>query len=159
MTSFLSTMQYASSHVHLIRGSWYRGLNHLNQYLDDAFPQPCLSSQSVSAVIGQVNHRSFRIAQESKIQEVTIWYSAQCVLCKVRCHCIFSGPGIRYSDIFCVPGIRYSVIIKLPCALLQTGHLETVHAPVADTETYFAGLDAPVVDTVTYFGGNHRSRV
>ena len=85
--------------------------------------------------------------------------SAQCVLCKVRCHCIFYGPGIRYSDIFCVPGIRYSVIIKLPCALLQTGHLETVHAPVADTVTYFAGLDAPVVDTVTYFGGNHGSRV
>ena len=53
--------------------------------------------------------------------------SAQCVLCKVRCHCIFSGPVTRYSDIFCVPGIRYSVIIKLPCALLQTGHLETVH--------------------------------
>ena len=51
------------------------------------------------------------------------------------------------------------VIIKVPCALLQTGHLETVHAPVADTVAYFAGLDAPVVDTVTYFGGNHRSRV
>ena len=63
------------------------------------------------------------------------------------------------SDIFCVPGIRYSVIIKLPCALLQTGHLETVHAPLADTVAYFADLDAPVVDTVTYFGGNHRSRV
>ena len=31
---------------------------------------------------------------------------AQCVLCKVRCHFIFSGPGIRYSDIFGVPGIR-----------------------------------------------------
>ena len=42
--------------------------------------------------------------------------------------------------------------------LLQTGHLETVHAPVADTVTYFAGLDAPVVDTVTYFGGSHRPR-
>ena len=70
---------------------------------------------------------------------------AQCAVCKVRCHCIFYGPGIRYSDIFGAPGIRYSVIIKLPCALLQTGHLETVHAPV--------------VDTVTYFGGNHGSRV
>ena len=85
--------------------------------------------------------------------------TAQCAVCKVRCHCIFYGPGIRYSDIFGAPGIRYSVIIKLPCALLQTGHLETVHAPVTDTVTYFAGLDAPVVDTVTYFGGNHRSRV
>ena len=84
---------------------------------------------------------------------------AQCAVCKVRCHCIFYGPGIRYSDIFGAPGIRYSVIIKLPCALLQTGHLENVHAPVADTVTYFAGLDAPVVDTVTYFGGNHGSRV
>ena len=31
--------------------------------------------------------------------------TAQCVLCQVRCHCIFSGPGIRYSDIFCVPCI------------------------------------------------------
>ena len=85
--------------------------------------------------------------------------NAQCVVCKVRYHCIFYGPGIRYSDIFGAPGIRYSVIIKLPCALLQTGHLETVHAPVADTVAYFADLDAPVVDTVTYFGGNHRSRV
>ena len=85
--------------------------------------------------------------------------NAQCVVCKVHCHCIFYGPGIRYSDIFGAPGIRYSVIIKLPCALLQTGHLETVHAPVADTVAYFADLDAPVVDTVTYFGGNHRSRV
>ena len=86
-------------------------------------------------------------------------YGAQCAVCKVRCHYIFYGPGIRYSDIFGAPGIRYSVIIKLPCALLQTGHLETVHAPVADTVAYFADLDAPVVDTVTYFGGNHRSRV
>ena len=85
--------------------------------------------------------------------------TALCAVCKVRCHCIFYGPGIRYSDIFGAPGIRYSVIIKLPCALLQTGHLETVHAPVADTVAYFADLDAPVVDTVTYFGGNHRSRV
>ena len=24
--------------------------------------------------------------------------SAQCVLCQVRCHCIFYGPGIRYSQ-------------------------------------------------------------
>ena len=86
-------------------------------------------------------------------------HNAQCAVCKVRCQCIFYGPGIRYSDIFFVPGIRYSVIIKLPCALLQTGHLETVHALVADTVTYFAGLDAPVVDTVTYFGGYHGSRV
>ena len=46
-------------------------------------------------------------------------------------------------------------VVQLPCALLQTGHLETVHAPVADTVAYFANLDAPVVDTVTYFGGNH----
>ena len=30
---------------------------------------------------------------------------SQCVLCQVRCHCIFYGPGIRYSDIFCVPCI------------------------------------------------------
>ena len=58
---------------------------------------------------------------------------AQCVLCKVRCHCIFSGPGIRYSDIFCVPCISsgYSDIFW---------HIS-------------------VVDTVAYFGGNHGSRV
>ena len=99
----------------------------------------------------------FRV--ESNPQLIQEHYIAQCAVCKVRCHCIFYGPGIRYSDIFGAPGIRYSVIIKLPCALLQTGHLETVHAPVADTVTYFAGLDAPVVDTVTYFGGNHGSRV
>ena len=43
-------------------------------------------------------------------------------------------------------------VVKLPCALLQTCHLETVHAPVADIVAYFAGLDAPVVDTATYFG-------
>ena len=92
------------------------------------------------------------------LQILTMSHCTMCS-CKVRCHCIFYGPGIRYSDIFGAPGIRYSVIIKLPCALLQTGHLETVHAPVADTVAYFAGLDAPVVDTVTYFGGNHRSRV
>ena len=71
----------------------------------------------------------------------------------------FMAQVLDYRDIFGAPGIRYSVIIKLPCALLQTGHLETVHVPVADTVAYFAGLDAPVVDTVTYFGGNHRSRV
>ena len=69
------------------------------------------------------------------------------------------GTLVGFHCIFCATGIRYSVIIKLPCALLQTGHLETVHAPVADTVAYFADLDAPVVDTVTYFGGNHRSRV
>ena len=98
-----------------------------------------------------------KIQKNSKNGE--IYTTAQCAVCKERCHCIFYGPGIRYSDIFGAPGIRYSVIIKLPCALLQTGHLETVHAPVADTVAYFADLDAPVVDTVTYFGGNHRSRV
>ena len=109
----------------------------------DVFLKENKSSLELESATGAISSRS----------------NAQCVLSKVRCHCIFSGPGIRYSDIFCATGIRYSVIIKLPCALLQTGHLETVHAPVADTVTYFAGLDAPVVDTVTYFGGNHGSRV
>ena len=102
--------------------------------------------------------------QQSPVQPRTAQYSplqpnALCAVRKVRCHCIFYDPGIRYSGIFGAPGIRYSVIIKLPCAPLLTGHLETVHAPVADTVAYFADLDAPVVDTVTYFGGNHRSRV
>jgi len=46
----------------------------------------------------------------------------------------------------------YSILYAVK---LQTGHLETVHAHVADTVAYFANLDAPVVDTVTYFGGNH----
>ena len=47
--------------------------------------------------------------------------TAQCVVCKVRCHCIFYGPGIRYSDIFGAPGIRYSVIIKSwPCICYRT---------------------------------------
>ena len=31
---------------------------------------------------------------------LTNFTTAQCVLCKVRCHCIFSGPRIRYSGIF-----------------------------------------------------------
>ena len=44
-------------------------------------------------------------------------------------------------------------------ALPQTGRQETVHASVADTGTYFAGLDAPVVDTGAYFLGNHGSGV
>ena len=59
-------------------------------------------------------------------------HSAQCVLCKVRCHCIFYGPGIRYSDIFCVPCISsgYSDIFW---------HIS-------------------VVNTVAYFRGNHGSR-
>ena len=59
--------------------------------------------------------------------------SAQCAFCKVRCHCIFYGPGIRYSGIFCVPCISsgYSDIFW---------HIS-------------------VVDTVAYFGGNHGSRV
>ena len=58
---------------------------------------------------------------------------AQCAFCKVRCHCIFYGPGIRYSGIFCVPCISsgYSDIFW---------HIS-------------------VVDTVAYFGGNHGSRV
>ena len=47
-------------------------------------------------------------------------------------------------EMFYLSGTEYAV--KLPCAFLQTGHLETVHAPVADTRTYFASLDAPVVD-------------
>ena len=59
--------------------------------------------------------------------------SAQCAFCKVRCHCIFYGPGIGYSGIFCVPCISsgYSDIFW---------HIS-------------------VVDTVAYFGGNHGSRV
>ena len=56
------------------------------------------------------------------------------------------------------PRYWIQVIIKFPCALQQTGHLATVHAPVLNTVAYIAGLDAPVVDTVTYFGGNHRPR-
>ena len=59
--------------------------------------------------------------------------TALCAFCKVRCHCIFYGPGIRYSGIFCVPCISsgYSDIFW---------HIS-------------------VVDTVAYFGGNHGSRV
>ena len=52
--------------------------------------------------------------ERSYLEERAVNASAQCVLCQVRCHCIFSGPGIRstvtyfvshvldsgYSDIF-----------------------------------------------------------
>ena len=41
-----------------------------------------------------------------------IMSSAQCVLCSVRCHCIFSSPGI-----ICVPGIRYK---SWPCICHKT---------------------------------------
>ena len=34
-----------------------------------------------------------------------IFPTAQCAVRKVRCHCIFYGPGISYSGIFCVPCI------------------------------------------------------
>ena len=44
---------------------------------------------------------------------VSISSSALCAVCKVRCHCIFYGPGIRYSDIFGAPGIREAVIYVL----------------------------------------------
>ena len=110
----------------------------------------------------QINERAWNLCptfMRKYVLSGEIYTTAQCVVCKVRCHCIFYGPGNRYGAIFGAPGIRYCVIIKMPCALLQTGHLKIVHAPVADTVAYFAGLDAPVVDTVTYFGGNHRSRV
>ena len=56
-----------------------------------------------------------------------------CVFCKVQCHCIFYGPGIRYSDIFSVPCIS------------------------SEYSDIFWHISA--VDTVTYFGGNHGSRV
>ena len=60
---------------------------------------------------------------------------------------------------YLVPQVLNTASSSICLLLLQTGHPETVHAPVADTVAYFAGLNAPVVDTVTYFGGNHRSRV
>ena len=122
-------------------------------------PESCCASIIIMAMINGFLNELFTNISFNVTCDHCVKFTAQCAFCKVRCHCIFYGPGIRYSGIFGVPGIRYSVIIKLPCALLQTGHLETVHAPVADTVAYFAGLDAPVVDTVTYFGGNHRSRV
>ena len=95
---------------------------------------------------GVATHQSLIEVKWRAINVISCNYSAQCVVCKVRYHCIFYGPGIRYSDIFGAPGIRYSVIIKLPCALLQTGHLETVHAPVADTVAY---LVPQVLDTAS----------
>ena len=69
----------------------------------------------------------------SRWTEIQWGCTAQCAFCKVRCHCIFYGPGIRYSGIFCVPCISsgYSDIFW---------HIS-------------------VVDTVAYFGGNHGSRV
>ena len=45
-------------------------------------------------------------------QNIFIMSSAQCVLCSVRCHCIFSSPGI-----ICVPGIRYK---SWPCICHKT---------------------------------------
>ena len=82
-------------------------------------------------------NKPFQTSSESFYEHsVCQWcedHSAQCVLCQVRCHCIFYGPGIRYSSIFCVPCISsgYSDIFW---------HIS-------------------VVDTVTYFGRNHGSRV
>ena len=74
-----------------------------------------------------------RMLSQVFITSQNLWHIAQCVLCQVRCHCMFSGTGIRYSDIFCVPCIRQWI----------QRHILA----------YF------VVDTVTYFGGNHGSRV
>ena len=51
--------------------------------------------------------------------------TAQCVLCKVRCHCIFSGPGIRYSDIFCHNQIALCASTDWPsrdCACTCSGY-------------------------------------
>ena len=65
--------------------------------------------------------------------------TAQCVLCKVQCHCIFYGPGIRYSDIFGAPGIRYSVIIKLPCSL-GNNHEHFYNLTILKSESSFTNL-------------------
>ena len=48
------------------------------------------------------------VRHPSRSQGDKLWdqHNAQCILCQVRCHCIFSGPGIRYSDIFCGPCMR-----------------------------------------------------
>ena len=57
-------------------------------------------------------------------------YNAQCVLCSVRCPCIFSSPGIRYRGIFCVPGIRYmATIIIWPCTRLSCHSIESNTTP------------------------------
>ena len=48
------------------------------------------------------------ITKDDFFAQPAVWrdyYTAQCAFCKVRCHCIFYGPGIRYSGIFCVPCI------------------------------------------------------
>ena len=73
---------------------------------------------------------------------------------------LFAGSGSK--SLAPVSNLNFSHIMfcaSFTVVLFFTGHLETVHAPVADTVAYFADLDAPVLDTVTYFGGNHRSRV
>ena len=58
--------------------------------------------EGVSLHIVTITNSAFFCQTDPKL----VHSSAQCVLCQVRCHCIFSGPGIRYSDIFCVPCIR-----------------------------------------------------
>ena len=92
-----------------LSGGWTRNIPnhqscpHLLLILSFAFEVITAINNSISRELGVYNPELF-----NKSSTVT---SAQCVLCKGRCHCIFSGQGVRYSDIFCVPGIRYSVII------------------------------------------------
>ena len=58
--------------------------------------------EGVSLHIVTITNSAFFCQTDPKL----VHSSAQCVLCQVRCHCIFSGPSIRYSDMFCVPCIR-----------------------------------------------------
>ena len=59
---------------------WSEGLvtevSIIYQYLDDAFPQPSLSFQSVSAVIGRVNHQSFSTKKQNRNSDNLIQCSA-----------------------------------------------------------------------------------
>ena len=85
-----------------------------------ADPAPCpqaflstfriFTSQPKSLISRKISHMSniFYIRRSLRCcgKVSAMHCNAQCVLCKVQCHCILSGPGIRYSDIFCVPGIR-----------------------------------------------------
>ena len=42
------------------------------------------------------NNQCNLVSMATKVTHTQIVrYNAQCVLCQVRCHCIFSGPGIR----------------------------------------------------------------
>ena len=96
-------LMYINIHKRTYLSSQYFTISHFHFHFRE-FPRIVFAVGKLLVISNSSESKFWYIVLQLSHTNYDFW---QCAVCKVRCHCIFYGPGIRYSDLFGAPGIGY----------------------------------------------------